>query len=389
MATAKVNGVELYYETAGQAGAPAIIFAHSIGSSIDIWDDVTSALSARFYTIRYDIRGHGRSSAFDAPVSIEDLAADQAGLLDALGIESAHVVGLSLGGMIAQAFALDHPGRVLSLGLVATTAHLPPPEFWRDRAALVRAKGMAAAVDLVIPRWFTEGYREREPAVVAGFHKRFVATDAESYARCCAAIGAMDLREQIAAIRAPTLVLVGSEDPATPPAMAEDLRQRIPGSELVVVSGAAHIVSVERADAVTAHLAAFIDRHERGAATGVFAKGLAVRTSVLGANYVEATLAKAGAFGAGWQDFITRYAWGEVWGDSTLPKKTRSLLTLAMMIALHREEEFKLHVRPALGNGVTVEELKAVIKQAAIYAGVPAGNAAMRWAREVLGKELG
>src|SRR5919206_363928 len=124
-------------------------------------------------------------------------------------------------------------------------------------------------------------------------------------------------------------------------------------------------------------------------ASGVsFEAGLANRKSVLGVEHVERSLKNAGAFAMPWQDFITRTAWGEIWGDPTLPRKTRSLVTLAMMVALHREEEFKLHVRPALRNGVAVEELRSLLLQTAIYAGVPAANAAFRWAREVLGEEI-
>lgn len=120
-----------------------------------------------------------------------------------------------------------------------------------------------------------------------------------------------------------------------------------------------------------------------------FAAGLANRKEVLGAAHVERSLAGAGDFAGPWQDFITRYAWGEIWGDPTLPWKTRSLVTLSLMVALGREEEFKLHVRPALRNGVSPDELRALLKQCAVYAGVPAANGAFRWAREVLGDELG
>jgi 3-oxoadipate enol-lactonase / 4-carboxymuconolactone decarboxylase len=119
-----------------------------------------------------------------------------------------------------------------------------------------------------------------------------------------------------------------------------------------------------------------------------FEEGLANRKKVLGAEHVERSLAKAGPFAMPWQDFITRTAWGEIWGDPTIPWKTRSMVTLAMMVALHREEEFKLHVRPALRNGVTIEELRSLLLQASIYAGVPAANAAFRWVKEVLGDEL-
>jgi 3-oxoadipate enol-lactonase/4-carboxymuconolactone decarboxylase len=120
----------------------------------------------------------------------------------------------------------------------------------------------------------------------------------------------------------------------------------------------------------------------------IFEEGLANRKRVLGAEHVERSLAKAGAFATPWQDFITRVAWGEIWGDPTIPWKMRSMLTLAMMAALHREEEFKLHIRPALRNRVTIAELRALLLQTAVYAGVPAANAAFRWAKEVLGEEL-
>ncbi|MCR4283189.1 MAG: alpha/beta fold hydrolase, partial [Bauldia sp.] len=301
-----------------------------------------------------------------------------------------HIVGLSLGGMTAQALASRHPERVASLVLIATAAHLPPPEFWHGRAATVRADGPAAVVDAIIPRWFTAAFRERAPEAVARVRQGFMSIDRAGYARCCEAIAAMDLRQRLGKIAAPTLVMVGADDPVTTPAMADALRAGIPGAELVVLANVAHLVSVERPDAVAACVLAFLGSNEETAVSdaGGFQKGLAVRKSVLGADYVDAALKDAGSFGAGWQDFITRVAWGEIWGDPALPRKTRSLLTLAMMIALHREEEFKLHVRPALGNGVSIDELRALIKQAAVYAGVPAANAAMRWTREVLGEEL-
>jgi len=386
--TVKANGVELFYETAGPESAPTVVFAHSVGCTLDIWDAQFAALSDRCRCIRYDLRSHGRSQAADAEIEIEDLAEDLLGLLDALGVDRIHLVGLSIGGMLGQAFALSHPERLKSLTLVSTTAYFPPLELWLDRSKTVRSKGMASVANLMIPRWFTEPFRQREPDVVAGFRRWFVDTDAAGYASCCEAIGRMDLRERIGAIATPALIIVGAEDPATPPAMAEDLRQRIPGSEMVVISDASHLISVERSEAVTAQLAAFLARHEPEAPVTSFARGLAVRRSVLGDDHVDRSLDRAGTFGMPWQDFITRYAWDEIWGDPTLPRKIRSMLTLTMMIALHREEEFKLHLRPALGNGVTIVELRALILQSAVYAGVPAANAAFRWVREALGEEL-
>lgn len=387
-----VNGVALHCELTGPAGAPVVAFSNSLGTTLEMWDALVPALRGRYRVLRYDTRGHGRSPTRDEPAEIWDLAGDLAGLFDALGIARAHVVGLSLGGMTGQALASRHPERVVSLTLMATAAFMPSEATWNERAALVRAEGTAAIVDATMGRWFTAGYPERAPEQVSPIRERFVAIDRAGYAVCCGAIGRMDLRPHIGAIAAPTLVIAGRDDPATPVAMAEEIRSLVPDAELLVLPRAAHLLAVERADAVAPHLLAFLDRHaeERTGAPGAvpFEAGLQNRRQVLGAEHVERSLGKAGSFAAPWQDFITRTAWGEVWGDPRLPWKTRSLVTLAMMVALHREEEFKLHVRPALRNGVTVEELQSLLLQSAIYAGVPAANAAFRWAKDVLGDEL-
>jgi 3-oxoadipate enol-lactonase/4-carboxymuconolactone decarboxylase len=177
--------------------------------------------------------------------------------------------------------------------------------------------------------------------------------------------------------------------------MAEEICNLIPGAQLTVVPDAAHLIAVEQPERLTRLIADFLGAGEGrrptrtpGDTHAAFQAGLANRKQVLGADHVDRSLANAGAFAMPWQDFITRYAWGEIWGDPTLPWKTRSLVTLSIMVALGHEEEFKLHIRPALKNGVTPEELRALLKQIAVYAGVPAANAAFRWTRDVLGDEL-
>ena len=388
MPTVTVNGVDLFYDISGPKSLPTVVFSNSLGSTIEMWDGVADALAGRFRVLRYDTQGHGRSGARDEPTTIDDLANDLAGLLDALDISRAHVVGLSLGGMTAQAFAVLHPARTASLILMATSAHLPPPDFWHQRAATVNDAGPEAVVDSIVPRWFTPSFQERDPATVTHIRNLFLETDRRGYGRCCEAIAEMDLRERITAIAAPTLVIVGADDPVTPLSMGEDIRARIKGAELVMVPDCAHLISVEKPADAALHIAAFLERHAPGTPSSTFAEGLAIRRAVLGSAHVDRSLDNAGAFGMPWQDFITRTAWHDAWGDPTLERKTRSMLTLTMMIALHREEEFKLHLRPALGNGVTIDELGALIRHVAAYAGIPASNAAMRWVREVLGDEL-
>lgn len=387
MPLATVNGLDLHYALDGPDDAPTIVFSNSLGTSLEMWDMQVRALCDRFRCLRYDTRGHGRSAVRDEPAGIDDLAGDLCGLLDALGIAKAHVVGLSLGGMTAQAFAAAHPKRVERLVLMATAARLGPASSWEERAAIARRDGMAALVDTVLARWFTPAFVDRPEA--RAVRAQILTTNPAGYARACGAIGDMDLRDRLAAIAAPSLIIAGAEDPATPPPLAEALRSAISGAQLVVLSGAAHLLNIEQAEQVNRHLASFLGAGSSHTSGGVsFTAGLVNRKAVLGEEHVARSLAAAGDFAGPWQDFITRYAWGEIWGDPTLPRKTRSLVTLGLMIALNREEEFKLHVRPALRNGVTHEELRALLKQTAIYAGVPAANGAFRWVREVLGDEL-
>jgi len=388
----RANGLNQHYELTGPAEAPVIAFSHSVGASLEMWDAQVAAFAGRYRCLRYDIRGHGGSEVIDRPARVDDLADDLAGLLDALGIARAHVVGLSLGGMMGQAFALRHAGRLDRLVLVSTSAKMDAATF-HERAAVARREGYGSFIDSVLsPRWLTADFAKRSPETIAAFRDRFP-SDWRGYAVCVDLIAELDLPERIGAIGAPTLIMVGADDPATPVAMSEDLRKRIPGSELVILPRLAHLLTVERPDIANPYIAAFLERErtepgqgKRDAAS--FEAGLANRKAVLGSAHVERSLAAAGDFGAAWQDFITRTAWADAWGDPALAWKTRSLLTLAMMTALHREEEFKLHLRPAFRNGVTAAELAALIRHCAVYAGVPAGNAAMRWTREVMGEEL-
>lgn len=386
-----VNGTTLFFDETGSRGAAPVVFSNSLGTTLEMWEAQARAFAGRYRVIRYDTRGHGRSPASAAPVTIDTLGDDLAGLLDALGIEKAHVVGLSLGGMTAQNLAIRHPGKVASLVLMATAPALPPPETWETRAQAVLRDGMAAIAGPLLGRWFTPAFAERDRARLAFFTRMVLGVDPKGYAACCRAIRDMDLRPGLGSITAPTLVIAGAGDPVTTPAMGQELAAAIPGARLEVVADAAHLLAAEQPGDVNALLAEFLVTQAGQPAVhtdAAFQRGLSNRKAVLGVDHVQRSLAGAGPFAAPWQDFITRAAWGEVWGDPTLPWKTRSCVTLAMMVALHREEEFKLHVRPALKNGVSLEELRSLLLQTAIYAGVPAANAAFRWVKDVLGPEL-
>ena len=258
MPSITVNDVDLYYELTGPSGAPVVAFSNSIGTTLEMWDAQAEALSAHYRCLRYDTRGHGRSKVADHPVGIGDLADDLAGLFDALSIPKAHIVGLSLGGMTGQAFALRYPDRTQSLTLMATAAYLPPVEGWEQRATIVCRDGMAAIADAVISRWFTPPFAQDFPEKVAAVRKRFLEMDPRGYAVCCRVIRDMDLRQDIGLITAPTLVIAGADDPATPVAMMEDIRERIADSELVVLPRAAHLLAIEQAERANRHLLGFL-----------------------------------------------------------------------------------------------------------------------------------
>lgn len=257
MPTIATNGAELNYRLDGPDGAPVVAFSNSLGTTFAMWDAQVAALSGAFRCLRYDTRGHGGSSLPTKHVAINDLAADLAGLLAALGIARAHVVGLSLGGMTGQALAATRPELVERLVLVATAAHLPPQDLWLDRAAMVRASGMKAVAQNVVQRWFTPPNQAGEGAQ-ATLHRLLHDISPEGYAACCEAIGEMDLRPQIGAIGAPTLVVSGADDPATPPAMGEEIARLVPGAAFVTVPDTAHMIAVERPEALNALLDAFL-----------------------------------------------------------------------------------------------------------------------------------
>lgn len=386
----KANGVALFYELSGPSHAPVVMLSNSLGTTHRMWDLVVPHLRGRYRTLRYDTRGHGKSQVLDQPATLDDLADDAIGLLDALKLDKVHFAGLSLGGMTGQNLAARYPQRLHSLTLMATAAHYAPKSAWDERIKLVRAGGTAAFVDPNMARWFTPDFVAAGTEAFLAVREAFINIDRAGYAVCCGVIASMDLRPLLPKITTPTLVIAGRHDPATPVAKAEEICSGIGHAELVVLADAAHLLAVEQPEATASQLLGFLSRHDGGALRGPLGavgqdEGLLNRKGVLGEAYVERSMAKAGPFAHVWQDFITRNAWGEVWGDTRLPWKTRSIIVLAMMVALHREEEFKLHLGAAMTNGLSLDELQALLLQTAIYGGVPAANAAFRWAREVLG----
>lgn len=245
------NPVDVHHVVTGRADGPVVVLSNSLGATHAMWDANLQALEEHFRVVRYDTRGHGRSPVPSGPYTIDDLADDVVALLDGLGVEKAHFVGLSLGGMTGMRLAARNPERVDRLVVLCTGPHLTPSSSWTDRAATVRTDGTQAVAEAVVARWFTPAYLEAHPDVKAACEATVAATPAEGYAGCCEVIAAMDLRDDLSSITAPTLAIAGEDDPATPPPHLEFIAGAVKDGRLLVVPDAAHLANAQQPDTIT------------------------------------------------------------------------------------------------------------------------------------------
>lgn len=244
----------LRYDVHGLEEAPVLVLAPSVGTLPEMWDAQLAAFAERFRVVRVAHRGHDAVDVPPGPYTVADLAGDVLALLDSLGVERFSYCGLSLGGMVGMWLGAHAPDRVERLALCCTSAYLPPAQGWLDRAATVRASGMASIADTVVARWFTPDFAAERPDLVEQCRGMLLSVPPEGYAGCCEAIAAMDLRDDLAHITAPTLVVAGAEDPATPLPHARTIASLLPASRLVMVEDAAHLATVQQPAATTALL---------------------------------------------------------------------------------------------------------------------------------------
>ncbi|WP_439551258.1 alpha/beta fold hydrolase [Falsiroseomonas sp.] len=252
------DGLALAYgiAPARKAGAPRIALLHSLALDRSFWNGVVTAIDGQAELLAMDCRGHGASGQDAGPVPVRRMADDLAAVLDHAGWDRALVCGCSMGGTIALAFAASHPERCTTLVAIDTTAWYGPeaPKAWEDRAVKAEAGGMAALLPFQHARWLSPGFRESHPQVEAAADAVFLANDVASYGAACRMLGTTDLRQTITAICMPTLVMVGTDDGATPPAMAEEIARRIPGAVLQPLEGARHLTPLERPAEIAAAL---------------------------------------------------------------------------------------------------------------------------------------
>ena len=257
MPSVRIQDLEVNYMLTGVPGATVLVFSNSLGANLSMWDPQMPELEKRFYVLRCDTRGEGKTSVTPGSYTIEQLGGDVLHLMDHLGIERAHFCGLSMGGMIGMWLGLNAEKRLSKVVLCNTAAKIGEAEMWNARIENVRKGRMAAVSAAVCERWFTPAFRVHSPEIFAGAQRMIESMPPEGYVACCAAVRDFDARERVCQIRVPTLVITGSQDAATPAADGHSLAEQIPGARYIELN-AAHVSNIEASEQFTSELIEFL-----------------------------------------------------------------------------------------------------------------------------------
>ena len=374
------NNTRLFYRVEGMPGKPVLVLSHSIGCDHAMWAPQVPDLLPQFQVLRYDTRGHGASDVTKGEYSIELLGRDVLGLADHLGISEFAFCGLSLGGAIGQWLGVNARNRLTGLILANTSFKFGERSNWETRIKMVSEGGMAAIVDLVMQRFFSAKTVPNEDPYASAIKSLLLGTDPAGYAGCCAALRDFDFHQQLRNIRVPTLVIAGEGDVSTPwEGNGEVLAREIPNARALRLPSA-HLSNLERPRSFLVALLEFLA--PPADASKVLEGGFKTRRAVLGDEHVDRAVADTNDFNREFQELITRYAWGTVWTRPGLDRRTRRLLVLATMAALGRWEEFGMHLRTGFAHELEPCDVKEMLLQTAIYAGVPAANTAFHIAQK-------
>lgn len=382
----------------GRPDLPLLILGPALGTSATaLWSRAAQHLSGDFQVVGWDLPGHGHNrGAVEGPVTMAGLAADVLRMVDDLtgGMQPAdfHYAGDSVGGAVGLQLLLDAPGRVLSATLLCTGAKIGTPEAWVERIDAVQVGGTASLAESAEQRWFAPGFREREPDVATALLDALCTTDDQGYDAVCGALARFDVRDRLGRIGAPVLAVAGGHDVATPTANLVEIAEGVVDGRSTTLPDVAHLAPAEDPQAVAQLIREHVQGPTRDQRTvaELRGEGMAVRREVLGDAYVDEQMGPATAgttdLTRDFQKFITEYAWGGIWTRPGLDRRSRSMVTLTALVARGHHDELASHLRAALRNGVTVEEITEVLLQTAVYCGVPDANAAFKVLQETLGE---
>ncbi|MCW2774464.1 MAG: 4-carboxymuconolactone decarboxylase / 3-oxoadipate enol-lactonase [Nocardioides sp.] len=389
-----------------RADLPLLVLGPSLGTSATtLWTACAARLTEAFDVLAWDLPGHGHNrSVPEEPFTMAELAQGVLRVVDDILEQRGEVgdsffyAGDSVGGTVGLQLLLDSPERVDAAALLCTGARIGTPDLWAGRIGQVSVSGTPVMVAGSAERWFGPDFLDREPARGSALLVALQETDDDGYVQVCGALAEFDVRDRLAEIGAPVLAVAGEVDAVTPSDGLREIADGVKDGRFVELPGVAHLAPAEAPDEV----AALLRSHFLGEAplpvpppevvedmtvAEVRAAGLAVRREVLGDAHVDRATGSATDLTRDFQDFITQYAWGGVWTRPGLDRRSRSMVTLTALVARGHHEELAMHVRAALRNGLTVEEIKEVLLQTAIYCGVPDANTAFRVAQQVLADE--
>lgn len=384
-----ITGVQL----GGSANLPLLVCGPSLGTSATaLWSPVAALLSDEFHVVAWDLPGHGYNRApFDGPLTMTELAQGVLSFVDGVLSDRGEPLGSfvyagdSVGGAVGQQLLLDEPTRIRAAVLACTVPRFGDRAMWLERAETVRTSGTPVMVEGSATRWFAPGFLERQPEAATTLLHSLQETDRFGYAAVCGALADFDTRSELHRITRPVVAIAGAYDEAAPVAGVASLAHGVTDGRLVILEQAAHQAPVEApletARAIREVVGTTMSPNtiaERRAA------GMAVRRAVLGDAHVDRASAGSTDLTRDFQSFITDYAWGEIWTRPGLDRRSRSIGVITAMVARGHHDELAMHLRAALTNGLTVEEIREVLLQSAVYCGVPDANTAFHIAQRVL-----
>ena len=391
MSQPTISGIQF---TAQDPTKPLLILGPGLGTAVEpLWGKTAQLLADRYEIIGYDLPGHGRSEPSTEQWTLDGLADAVAELTTQARGESDRQVffaGVSLGGAVAQRLALRHADLFDRIAMVCSSPKFGTPDAWRERAEFVAKAGTPAMVERSAKTWFADGFIEQNPTDSTALLHSLQNADRFSYAHASVALSEFDMSDDLAKVTTPLLALAGDQDTVSPPEHARAVAAAVQNGQAAVLHNVAHQGPTEDPENTANILHAFFSgqqveqSHDDQTIGEIYDAGMVVRREVLSDAHVDRATANADEFTTDFQEMITRYAWGTIWTRPGLDRKMRSAVTLTAMVAGKYWDELAMHVKAARRNGLTVDEIKEILLQTAIYCSVPAANVAFSVAKDAL-----
>lgn len=375
------DGTILHYRWINSRKSDSIILINSLGTNLMIWDKVISIISSHFNILCFDKRGHGLSSTKEGIVTIDDYADDVIELMDQLKIKKAHVLGLSIGGLITYSLASRYPSRFGKLIFSNTGAKIGSEEAWNERISMIKEKGLSSMSSGIIERWLSSEYRNNNEVETIAYKTMLERNSTLGYIQACEAIRDANYTSVLDKIKHKALFIGGAADLGTTPEFVAEHASKLNKSEVNILEGVGHLPCIEKPEEVANLILEFCQEY-----IDLYDLGMRTRRSVLGNKHVDRAEANKTDFDIDFQTYIVNSAWGSIWSRPQLTKRERSMITIALLAALGHEEELAMHIRATQNTGASEEDIKEVLLHIGIYAGVPVTNGAMKIAKEVYQK---